>query len=50
MAENAEQSRFVFHFTPTSASRLNAVESFSAKLTEKRLKRSVFTLMASQRI
>jgi len=35
-------SRFVFHFTPTSASWLNAVESFFAKLTKKRLKRSVF--------
>jgi transposase len=35
-------SRFVFHFTPTSASWLNAVESFFAKLTKKRLRRSVF--------
>ena len=34
--------RFVFHFTPTSASWLNAVESFFAKLTKKRLKRGVF--------
>jgi transposase len=34
--------RFVFHFTPTSASWLNAVESFFAKLTNKRLKRGVF--------
>jgi transposase len=33
---------FVFHFTPTSASWLNAVESFFAKLTKKRLKRGVF--------
>jgi transposase len=33
--------RFVFHFTPTSASWLNAVESFFAKLTKKRLKRGV---------
>ena len=31
-----------FHFTPTSASWLNAVESFFAKLTKKRLKRGVF--------
>jgi transposase len=36
------QPRFVFHFTPTSASWLNAVESFFAKLTKKRLKRGVF--------
>ena len=34
--------RFVFHFTPTSASWLNAIESFFAKLTKKRLKRRVF--------
>jgi DDE superfamily endonuclease len=34
--------RFVFHFTPTSASWLNAVESFFAKLTKRRLKRGVF--------
>ncbi len=35
-------SGFVFHFTPTSASWLAAVESFFAKLTKKRLKRGVF--------
>jgi transposase len=34
--------RFVFHFTPTSCSWLNAVEGFSAKLTRRRLKRGVF--------
>src|ERR1700757_1924115 len=34
--------RFVFHFPPTSASWLNAVESFFAKLTKERLKRGVF--------
>jgi transposase len=34
--------RFVFHFTPTSASWLNAVEGFFAQLTKKRLKRGVF--------
>jgi len=34
--------RFVFHLTPTSASWLNAVESFFAKLTKKRIKRGVF--------
>src|SRR4029077_17018958 len=33
--------RFAFHFTPTSASWLNAVESFFTKLT-KRIKRGVF--------
>src|SRR5882724_3117948 len=35
-------SRFHFHFTPTSASWLNAVEGFFAKLTRQRLKRGVF--------
>jgi transposase len=35
--------RFHFHFTPTSASWLNAVERFFAKLTRQRLKRGVFT-------
>ena len=34
--------RFLFHFTPTSASWLNAIEGFFAKLTKKRLKRGVF--------
>ena len=34
--------RWVFHFTPTSASWLNAVEGFFAKLTTKRLWRASF--------
>ena len=34
--------RFVFHYTPTSPSWLNAVEGFFAKLTKRRLKRGVF--------
>lgn len=34
--------RFTFHFTPTSASWINAVEGFFAKLTDRRLKRGVF--------
>ena len=34
--------RFVFHFTPTSCSWLNAVETFFATLTKRRLKRGVF--------
>jgi hypothetical protein len=34
--------RWTFHFTPTSASWLNAVEGFFATLTKRRLKRSVF--------
>jgi transposase len=38
----ARHPRWTFHFTPTSASWLNAVEGFFAKLTRRRLKRSVF--------
>lgn len=34
--------RFVFHYTPTPASWLNAVEGFFAKLSKRRLKRGVF--------
>jgi transposase len=34
--------RFVFHYTPKSASWLNAVEGFFAKLSKRRLKRGVF--------
>ena len=34
--------RWTFHFTPTSASWLNAVEGYFAKLTKQRLKRGVF--------
>ena len=38
----ARHPRFVFHFTPTSCSWLNAVETFFATLTKRRLKRGVF--------
>jgi transposase len=38
--------RFIFHFTPTSCSWLNAVEGFFAKLTKRRLKRGVFRSVA----
>jgi transposase len=38
----ARHPRFIFHFTPTSASWINAVEGFFAKLTRRRLKRGVF--------
>ena len=34
--------RWTFHYTPTSASWLNAVETFFARLTRRRLKRGVF--------
>jgi transposase len=38
----ARHRRWSFHFTPTSASWLNAVETFFAKLTRRRLQRGVF--------
>ena len=38
----ARHQRFVFHFTPTSCSWLNAVEGFFAKLSRRRLKPGVF--------
>ena len=43
----ARHPRFVFHFTPTSASWLNAVEGFFAKLAKQRLKRGVFHSLVS---
>ena len=42
----AQHPRWTFHFTPTSASWLNAVEGFFAKLTTRRLKRGVFRSVA----
>ena len=39
----ARHPRFAFHFTPTSCSWANAVESLFATLTRQRLKRGVFT-------
>jgi transposase len=38
----ARHRHWTFHFTPTSASWLNGVEGFFAKLTRRRLKRGVF--------
>ena len=38
----ARHPRWVFHFTPTSASWLNAVETFFSVLTRRRLKRGDF--------
>ena len=40
-------SAFHVHFTPTSASWVNAVEGFFAKLTRQRLKRGVFLSLIS---
>ena len=42
----ARHPRWVFHFTPTSGSWLNAVESFFSALTRRRLKRGVFHSIA----
>lgn len=42
----AQHPRWTFHFTPTSASWVNAVEGFFAKLTRRRLKRGVFRSIA----
>jgi transposase len=38
----ARHPRWVFHFTPTSGSWLNAVETFFSALTRRRLKRGSF--------
>ena len=38
--------RWTLHFTPTSASWLNAVRGFFATLTKRRLKRGVFRSVA----
>jgi transposase len=43
----ARHPRWTFHFTPTSASWLNAVEGFFAKLTKRRLKRGAFHSLVS---
>ena len=39
----ARHPRWTFHFTPTSGSWLNAVETFFSTLTRQRLRRGVFT-------
>ncbi|CAO4177944.1 Tc1-like transposase DDE domain-containing protein [Methylorubrum extorquens] len=39
----ARHPRWTFHFTPTSASWLNAVEGFFSALTRRRLGRGTFT-------
>jgi transposase len=42
----AEHPRWMFHFTPTSASWINAVEGFFSAITRKRIRRGVFTSLA----
>ncbi len=39
----ADHPRWVFHFTPTSASWMNAVENFFSTITRRRIRRGVFT-------
>src|SRR5512140_2756146 len=46
----ARHPRWTFHFTPTSASWLNAVEGFFAKLTRRRLIRGVFRSVADLKV
>jgi hypothetical protein len=38
--------RWTFHFTPTSASWLNAVENFFSKMTRQRIRRGGFRSLA----
>jgi transposase len=42
----ARHPRWSFHFTPTSASWLNAVENFFSKMTRQRIRRGVFHSIA----
>jgi transposase len=42
----ADHQRWVFHFTPTSASWINAVENFFSVITRRRICRGVFTSVA----
>ena len=41
-----QHPRWTFHFTPTSASWLNAVENFFSKMTRQRIRRGVFRSIA----
>jgi transposase len=42
----ANHPRWIFHFTPTSASWINAVENFFSVITRRRIRRGVFTSVA----
>jgi hypothetical protein len=42
----ARHPPWTFHFTPTSASWLNAVENFFSKMTRQRIRRGVFRSIA----
>jgi transposase len=43
----ARHTRYVVHFTPTSASWLNQVERFFSEITDKRIRRGVFKSVAN---
>jgi transposase len=43
----ADHPRWTFHFTPTSASWINAVEGFFSIITRRRIRRGVFTSVAN---
>ena len=45
-ARLARHPRWTFHFTPTSASWLNAVENFFSKMTRQRIRRGIFHSIA----
>jgi len=49
LARLARHPRWIFHFTPTSASWLNAVENFFSKMTRQRIRRGVFRSIADLR-
>jgi transposase len=42
----ADHPRWTFHFTPTSASWLNAVEGFFSTITRRKIRRGVFKSVA----
>ena len=42
----ADHPRWVFHFTPTSASWINVVEGFFSIITRRRIRRGVFKSVA----
>src|SRR5215471_4812555 len=42
----ARHPRWTFHFTPTSASWLNAIENFFSKMTRQRIRRGIFRAIA----
>lgn len=42
----ADHPRWVFHFTPTSASWINAVEGFFSIITRRSIRRGVFKFIA----